>query len=830
MPRSKFPIDPYGKQTSAPLPTPNTSSAVNYVQIPENVMWLSGDRGFVKRPGSEIAARYVRPAVARSPTTGLPEYLITDAFGFTAVVTPDSFKSATTNSERYTTPDKMIVGCIDRNPDSTHNWTQALMFYENIVGSLSTSSLALTRNLDHSLATYSFNSGVVDSTTILGDVFAGSNTYSQLINEVVTVKSRAPNKTQLQNFSPMFLTGGEETATITSTPNTNKVVSGSRARVDSASVNGDTFWSVGTVDLPSNWLDNFAVGDGSHLWGFDGYRNYVAGAPIVQMNSAVLAAGTLTGTYMYFWTARIRLPSGEIIESEPTSTSTLTPAAQGVAISAFSGSTKTYRMTEWTTTTTGTTSIVTLIGAHDLQFGEYVTFFISGARAVRQVTGVSGQDITLGSSVTLAGTTFLSTGGGLTLYRTVAGGSTFYRATEMTQAGALAGYTDTAADSTLTVQYTSTATLRNPPPTSVTSFTAHSGRLFVLAGNTVWYTSGLSNYYYDPAMSFDVPGGTARGICSLNGILYIVLSDRVYYATGEFDDATTFKVSLLTDRIGALNNKSVLVFADSVWLVSQTRTLVQITGTTISVVGAEVATKELENNEIVPALFAWPTKGLLLVCCTEQVLRQGYLGGYFYEASGPSRTLVYDSTQEKWSVWGVDVSQGCFEMQGDLLYLHPRSVDYRYASVEIMRLSDDFLWADSGVPFTARYYSEWYDAGAPAVHKSFDRAQIFSTDTTEAGGQGFKLTVRTERDWQPGLTVDTFTDLTDFKVDTGYAEQAYDSQPYGDPELSEKVLSLSNQKCKSLRLVLENSEPNRNFAINAVGVEVNTKYVNMKDE
>ncbi len=182
-------------------------------------------------------------------------------------------------------------------------------------------------------------------------------------------------------------------------------------------------------------------------------------------------------------------------------------------------------------------------------------------------------------------------------------------------------------------------------------------------------------------------------------------------------------------------------------------------------------------------------------------------------------------------MWDIECFNGAVEWEGDLVCAPsiPPGAASKSATTQFTRYSTNCNWTDSGKAFTARYYSEWYDGGDPTTDKTFPRLQLLSTDTAEAGGQGFALTVKTEKNWQAGVAVST-VDVTDFKVGTGYAETPYGTEPWGDPELPVKTIPLSNQKMKSMRAVLENSEPNGDFVINAMAVEMSPKYVNMKDE
>lgn len=318
--------------------------------------------------------------------------------------------------------------------------------------------------------------------------------------------------------------------------------------------------------------------------------------------------------------------------------------------------------------------------------------------------------------------------------------------------------------------------------------------------------------------------------------------------TGTLDTEVSYTRSSITTDVGCTDSRSIIDIDGTIYFRSSLG-MAALRGTSISYDWSAPVNDILTNSPTLrTSCYYWRSKNLLLVSVLNPLTLKNWDGGTNYDGATdttlglsstsfrsvylagpqPGFTLVYDLETERWAHWDVDTYNGAVEIFGDLIVSPPLANNTN--QTYLTRYSDACNWTDSGTPFTARYYSEWFDGGVPSVDKSFNRAQVFSTDTVEAGGQGFKLTVSTERDWAPGLTVDKFVDITDFKVGTAYGETPYDTQPYGDPELSEKVFPLSNQRCKSLRVVIENSEPNRNIAINAVSVEVQPKYVNMKDE
>lgn len=842
---------PYTKNISAPLPPPREDTTVNYVQLPENVQWLSGVRGFHKRPGSVPFSLVPRNASLETILT------------IGVVPTPETYRpfvSGDTNIPDTVAP-TILVGRFYNTVPSTNNAFIALRKARAIQFDTTLDTFLTRHPTDSASIAYSYRrpyngstaSTVVNTlTTTIGELVVGTDTLVNGRGQAAALAITAgPSNHRKHDVSAIFLVPNTENLYT----HVADVVGGNAATVFSSAfrlING------GRLDYLTVNGSVFVAGCGGTVYGFDGYRTYIAGAlpgdvPFGFEFSAESLSGTIPpGTYKYLTTNKIVFPSGETIEGIP-ATDTFVLGGDGYAqiIGQIPPTTnRPYRNTEWTTATTGTASAVVLNESHDLQVGETITFFIAGARATRYVTAVSGQTITLNASLALSGTSYLTIGGGFTVYRTKKDADVYYQVAELSPTQFTAGYTDMTADSALVTAYIEAAVVQGPPPgtglenyrltgesgTGAVGACVHQGRICVLYNNTVAFSSAESAFYWDPANSFTIEGVIPQGVASIGDILYIFFSDRIYYVQGRLNSTSdadpTYAVALLTDQYGCKDPKSIIKVGDSVWFVSQ-RGLARLSGTSVSFDEGVAIHPTLVHPQVVTAAYFWRAKNLLLLSANQMELAgptsSPNLSNYQYYrvVNGAPITLVYDFNAQKWSRWNIDTFNGAAEYDGDLLVV-PTNSPNETDGVFIKRLSDGCNWTDSGVPFTARYYTQWYDDGDPGTDKSFNRLAVFSTDTEEAGGQGFSLTVRTEKNWGRGSTLDSFS--TDaFKVGQGYAETPYATQPYGDPELPMKVFPLSNQKVKSLRVVLENAEPNRDFCINAVELESATKYLNMKD-
>jgi hypothetical protein len=491
-------------------------------------------------------------------------------------------------------------------------------------------------------------------------------------------------------------------------------------------------------------------------------------------------------------------------------------------------------------------------------------------------------------SVDFSSCIFVSVDGWFRIYRTENGGSTFFLNREVCAAqlktiGDGSIFTDSLADATLITHDTYEAPAFTPTPTSASThaLALHQERLVALtAASNSWYyrlngppgvvgNSGTVNpqaepviepsmlqvqfspassrHYFPPENSFFLPSTCGRNkpmaLVSVNDVLYIFTSDSISYVQGSLGVEGGFSVQLLTDQLGCRDARSVVRIGTSVYFVSQLG-LTRLQGTSLSYDEGSPIRTELLKPDTTTACYFWREKNLLLVSANQTVKYQNDEGSdtfrpeigrtgaarpaeYLLPISKP-RTFVYSFVAQKWSVWNIDCFNGAIETEEGDLVIAPALPTTINAATTLIRLSDKCNFTDSGTAFTARYYSPWFDDGQPGVDKTYNRLDIFSTNTDGSGGQGFSLTVKTEKDWIAGATLQE-AQISDFEVNGSYGNDGYAELPYGNPERPYKVLPLNNQKAKSLRVILENNEPNGDFCINALAIESANSYMNMKD-
>lgn len=842
-----MPNAPYTKLLDVPLRAPDTSVPLMAKQLPENILWLPDGRGFQKRPGSlPFAYASVNPgetnficslALGQMPASKLSSYQVAQSDG-EMVMTSQILLSYRWGFVNYQSDvddtDYPRYGIFQIDPYRAFLLSRA----STPAGGVQLFSRSREGRDDEA---YYF--GNDNTATEIGSEKLIYDMYALLSPSGTSYTGASQQNLRARTLRPESLNPSLNQFSLAQKP---YVVSQPTLTRSGGSRN-TPFNAINTerIDFVSTEEGIFVGGGGGPVMYFDGDRTAIAGAidlnaiaagnntggQTFNMDGGDNGAGALTGVYKYIILHVVTLPSGEVIYGEPYQVQgdgsgiTITVAAEKIGLFTDEGQ--------------------GLVGAYNWDY----MYRANGANVVYR------------------------------LYRTKAGGDIYYKRADFTQAqlpGTALILDDNAADSTLGEEYLETAYSRFPSPASTHAITLHQGRLVTLTtgGNPLYhkygsnsayladenlapfiqpilptiYYSPASSYHYWPAEnSFNIPvsDGSQKPVAlvSINDILYIFMSGSIYYVTGTLGEVGGFTVNLLTDQVGCRDPRSVIKIGSTVYFVSQ-QGLTALQGTALDFnVGKQIRRFLLEQN-VITSCHYWRTKNLLLVSAnkmveyktgdastrffpeiSEPLVAQPYR---YYCTSGTPRTFVLDLTNMLWSVWDIECFNGAVDYLGDLICApsipHPDGQDNE---LFFTRYSDNCNWTDDGRPFTARYFSEWFDGGMPVLDKQFNRLAIFSNDNDEAGGQGFGLSIHTERDWIHGTRVQDF-ELDDFET-PGYGSQPYGSQPYGDPSRPYKVIPLGNQKVKSMRVVLENSEPNGNFSINAVALETTDTYDNSKD-
>lgn len=195
-------------------------------------------------------------------------------------------------------------------------------------------------------------------------------------------------------------------------------------------------------------------------------------------------------------------------------------------------------------------------------------------------------------------------------------------------------------------------------------------------------------------------------------------------------------------------------------------------------------------------------------------------------ASSESIVFVYDYSREAWLKWDNINMMGGTALYKNRLFKTERRRGglLREYTYRFHDSGDTWDYADHTAPITFSYKSHWEHLGEPSVFKKFIRCKIHSLDASldDFESDSFKLLLETEKDWV--TAVSTSREL-DFGGDqSGWGLDPWGSFSWGNERSNSERTKLRQTKAKALRLILTNSEVNKNVLISGYEYEVAAPY------
>jgi hypothetical protein len=373
----------------------------------------------------------------------------------------------------------------------------------------------------------------------------------------------------------------------------------------------------------------------------------------------------------------------------------------------------------------------------------------------------------------------------LHVYRTQVGQTQYYLVCTLKALKSITSFSDTMSDTTLAAQpepyrqpgTPGTALDRNPSLMAKHAV-KHKDRLFYCNGSTVYYSSfqvGGEAYWFNPAFSFEVPGGTGdiTALGSMDGVLVIFKADSVFVVDGdgpgenggngsEFtpprqimtEHGCTYARSLISTPVG-------LMFRSGIGIMLLDRSLqVQFLGKTV-----------VDTCDAYPydrgAVYDVDNRRALFLMA-DSVQANGLVA-----RTANSVVVCYDIYSSSWSTWRIASNDGTVPAGGGGSY-----------DPTVMALSG--WWIDYAGPTWAGTAS----AGTSAAHDLADSANTAASGAALNGHgtiaySGAQKTVSTYKLGDifantPGVGIDAGTITILFKANSAPAP---DASPYNDPML-----------------------------------------------
>lgn len=416
------------------------------------------------------------------------------------------------------------------------------------------------------------------------------------------------------------------------------------------------------------------------------------------------------------------------------------------------------------------------------------------------------------------------------LYRTLANGTTFYRASSLTAPTNndptvfTVSIVDGLSDATLATRpqlYTTGGVVENIPPGALDGLAVHRGRLWgVDATNRLrlWFSRQVqagAPVEFSDVLVFDVDarGGDVIALASLDDKLIIFKRSQIFMVAGQGPDATGSQndfsdAVLVTTDAGCLDARSIVTTPSGLMFQSAKGIYLLDRSLSVSYVGADV---EAYNNATVESSQLIPT--------ANQVR--------FVLSSGVA--LVFDYLVGQWSVFTNHTAVDSVVWLDTFCWLRSNGVvmredasrfDDNGAFVSLKAQTSWLVFEQTNVPAVAAGGSR-----APSALQGFQRARRLLVLGEYAGAH--RLRIKVGFDYSPVPMQDITITPT---APTTYGDGSLygDGSPYGDEwQLYQWRVDLVRQKCQAVQVSIadeQTDEPSSGgVRLSALAVELGVK-------
>ena len=487
-------------------------------------------------------------------------------------------------------------------------------------------------------------------------------------------------------------------------------------------------------------------------------------------------------------------------------------------------------------------------GQHTLNVGDTAYFYdaISAGYVERLVTAVSATSITIaGAAVTIANNAVISNNLRIAIWRSKSGAvapTVWYAVAEIPNNSFIGSqvYSDLTPDTSLGALFLEPVTDRSPPPKGryLSSF---QGQLMsagsLAAPNVVSYSDVESpEYFPTPDNQFrvnDLQGDKITGLSPSNEFFVVFQSRAIHSVSGDFAN-NSFRVDQVANDIGCAAHASIKDIRGTLFFMSLNGPRVIAGGqvpqglgafdqnTLISRIDPRFDQRGEANSEAIfqlkRAVGFHDRIGQRYICfvpCETLV-------GADREANGNSISFVYEYPRDAWLEWdNLNMAGGITDLGNDVFFTERRYSDVSFDIATYLyrfHTTGTYLdYADNVEAISAYWKSPWDFLGEASILKSFLALRVFSTEECQ---NAFDLTAKTEVNW----IHDTESLVTIGIGSGGYGEDRWDLDPWGSPSEPTLTRKLNNNRVKSLRLIFENAEMQKNILVTGYELEIAAPY------
>lgn len=362
--------------------------------------------------------------------------------------------------------------------------------------------------------------------------------------------------------------------------------------------------------------------------------------------------------------------------------------------------------------------------------------------------------------------------------------------------------------------------------------TVHQG-LLIMSGNntnvnTIAYSDIDSPEYFPPADNQFIcetsAGDKVTGIAPLGNTLFIFKNKSIFQITGTMSE-DIFRVDLFgSAKIGCTTHHTIaevngfLFFLSDkgVFALNQNeQSLTEIS----EIVESKFISYNLTYNSQKVTAINWIENDKYII----------HLPTVSDDHSTSSVVMVYDYFRKAWLEWDNINAMGGLETKDNKLYFQEREFrsvsgnteDYIYI---VKDTGDTWDYADHNQAIEFTYKSHWESLQEPSLFKKFTRCKIHSLGLSndDFESDGFILNLETETDYFTAPR--TQAALSFIGSNGGWGTDLWGDFSWGATRLIGRTTKLKPMKCRSLRLILENTVLHQNVLISGYEFEVAASY------
>lgn len=574
---------------------------------------------------------------------------------------------------------------------------------------------------------------------------------------------------------------------------------------------------------------------------YDSLRVYKAGLPAPASAASIskLGSGSLTGAYKYSYFYRHIDSKGNVVESNRTTEEDVTLASEDARLTLQNLQASTGYNTSQAIVNGGQSGVntITVDSGHTILEGDKVYFYdgSTSAYVTRNVTATTATTITIdGAVVNVSDNDIINPQLKIVVLRTVAGGDLFYEIAELVNDSSTATqtYDDSAADSTLVIEFVDPAKPRDLPPKG--KYLDVWRNTLIITGNrenpNTVYFSDIDGAEYFPSLTNNFiiesnDGSKNSGLRSLDNILYVFKKNSIAGITGDLA-LNQFQVDVVNKQgVGCAAHATLAEIENEVWFLSEFG---------VYSIGQGGLTKK--SDQIDPKFnqpntfnfsravsYYWIDNDQYLVFLPKVAVSSNNV---YYTSD--SELYVYDTFRQAWTQWdSIDMGGGIADLNGKVFF-QSKEIDSGSNQVHYLKgfhntgIGQDYC--DHESPIFFQYKSNWESLGEPSLFKKFLRIKVHSLDASlnNFESEGFSLIVRTEHDYVDSTVSDLILDFTGGAE--GWGGSPWGQFPWGEDRLASLKSKLATGKVKSLRTVFQNNELATNVLVSGYEYEIAVPY------